>query len=42
LQPVVNEIVELTRFTRLFAIYSSVRDAPAALSPSPPPEGHCR
>ncbi|HSB72876.1 MAG TPA: STAS domain-containing protein [Candidatus Methylomirabilis sp.] len=34
LQPVVSEIFEITRFTRLFAIYASVRDALAALSPS--------
>ena len=34
LQPVVSEVFEITRFTRLFTIYSSVRDALAALSPS--------
>ena len=34
LQPVVKEIFEISRFTLIFTIFPSVRDALAALSPS--------
>lgn len=34
LQPIVKEIFEISRFTAIFTIFPSVRDALAAISPS--------